>query len=1292
MSLIRLTNQVSLGRTTAAITFTRFNKTVEPRNAGQARAKRIPTNHSCVAYFKQPLALAFTLVLTATVLTALLFSATPALAARGHEFTTTFGKPCTAEPCGEALKKPTGVAVNEASGDVYVVDTGSNRVARFSASGGYLGQFDGSGTFEVEGKVESGAPAGSLGRTGEIETGAFSEPEGIAVDNSCVLRKLAEPKLAQATCEAEDPSNGDVYVVDAGHRVVDKFAPDGEYLGQISEAEEGTPFSSEPLDGVAVDQKGTVWVFREHPVIDGFSNGIPNKFIEAIAVVGLGDFPLPGFAVDGEGNFYVRHPVGQNAVPLISKVSHKTGRVVSEEVDKEESSAVATEQSNSDVLIDNLTSIGVFNSEGVELERLGAGELSEGSGIGVNAAAGSFYVADEAAGQVMVFGPQLPSPPRVEGESVTAITSTGAQLEGEVNPRSEPGEAATEYHFEYGRCVTASSCAGSPYEASAPVPDGQLAADFDLHAVSAPIQGLTPSTTYHYRVLARNSHNQPGEYEPGKERTFTTEAAGGELVLPDNRGWELVSPPDKQGSKIEPIAEVGVVQAAASGDGITYLANAPTESGTPGNANEVQVLSSRGAGAWSSQDIAIAHTAATGAIYGQGPEYKFFDPELTLSAVQPQGQFNPGLSPEASESTAYLHELSGACGEACFQPLVTGKAGFANVDEGVQFGEEERCVPPAHSGNTTTCGPEFLGATEDLSHVVLHASAELKPGARRKQLYEWAGGQLAQVSVLPNGEPVAEETGEYQAKLGLEDRATRGAISAEGERIVWEAAPELYLRDMEHKETVQLDKAEACPGCISGGGRFQFANAQGSRVLFTDAHRLTKDSGAEPGGGNPKADLYECKIVIEGGKLACNLSDLTPKTVTEESAAVQGSVLGASEDGETVYFVADGVLSTAANARGEQAAPGTCEDTPEYESESSACNLYVRRGASTSFIARLSGADGHDWDAELSRQPTHVTTDGGFLELMSARSLTGYDNRDVTSDRPAAEVYLYDAASGRLSCASCDPTGARPMGVEYKKLEQGSGGLVGGDGIWPEKALVAANVPGWTAIASAGQAKERYQPRYLSNEGRLFFNTVNALVPQDSNGTQDVYEFEPLGIKGPEGEEDCTSAMSTFSESNGGCVSLISSGRSAQESAFMDASVSGDDVFFLTSAQLSPLDVDNARDIYDAHVCSAGSPCITFPNTQSPPCTTEASCKPAPTPQPSIFGAPASSTFQGLGNPAPVAAVKAKAKPLTRAQKLAKALTVCHRDKKAKRQACEKQARKKYGPLKKAKAKGKGKK
>jgi hypothetical protein len=115
--------------------------------------------------------------------------------------------------------------------------------------------------------------------------------------------------------------------------------------------------------------------------------------------------------------------------------------------------------------------------------------------------------------------------------------------------------------------------------------------------------------------------------------------------------------------------------------------------------------------------------------------------------------------------------------------------------------------------------------------------------------------------------------------------------------------------------------------------------------------------------------------------------------------------------------------------------------------------------------------------------------------------------------------------------------------------------------------------------------------------------------------------------------------------------------------------------------------------VYDAHECTSEVPCY-VPPVVSPACSTEASCRPAPTPQPSIYGAPSSATFSGAGNitPVPVGSskAKAKAKSLTRAQKLARALKACEKKPKGKRAVCEKQARRSYGRLGKAKSSRKG--
>ena len=72
-------------------------------------------------------------------------------------------------------------------------------------------------------------------------------------------------------------------------------------------------------------------------------------------------------------------------------------------------------------------------------------------------------------------------------------------------------------------------------------------------------------------------------------------------------------------------------------------------------------------------------------------------------------------------------------------------------------------------------------------------------------------------------------------------------------------------------------------------------------MFFTDQQQLTSDAGALPG----KPDLYECVIAAGPGGLGCVLSDLTPLH-GKEPGDVQGQVLGASEDGSWLYFVANG--------------------------------------------------------------------------------------------------------------------------------------------------------------------------------------------------------------------------------------------------------------------------------------------------------------------------------------------------------------------------------------------------
>jgi hypothetical protein len=397
------------------------------------------------------------------------------------------------------------------------------------------------------------------------------------------------------------------------------------------------------------------------------------------------------------------------------------------------------------------------------------------------------------------------------------------------------------------------------------------------------------------------------------------------------------------------------------------------------------------------------------------------------------------------------------------------------------------------------------------------------------------------------------------------------------------------MRDVVRGETIRLDLVEGRAEPTTHEPGFQGASVDGSRAFFIDREPLIH------GAGKLGFDLYACDIVETAGKLACRLVDLTPEA-GGEPAEVQ-SVVGENEDGAYVYFVAKGVLSATANSAGEAAVSG-------------ANNLYVRHYSSEH------GSEG--WEparfvAGLSReeeihQVAGVSPDGRFVAFRSVRSLTGYDNTDVVTGAADEEVYVYDTSTGRLGCVSCNPTGARPLG------------------------------------ASA------YPAGHLPDSGRLFFDSRDALVPQDANGVGDVYEYEPVGVAG------CTGASAGFSVGAGGCVGLISSGTSSEESRFLDASESGGDAFFMTTESLVPQDVDTSADVYDAHECTAGSPCV-VPPVSPPACSTSDACKGAPGQQPSVFGSPASATLSGAGNLAqpPTPGAVGKSKPKAKAGCRAKA-------------------------------------
>ncbi len=605
--------------------------------------------------------------------------------------------------------------------------------------------------------------------------------------------------------------------------------------------------------------------------------------------------------------------------------------------------------------------------------------------------------------------------PGIHGESVAKVAATSATLQATIDPNEEPAKPRAHpvsYFFEYGP-TTAYGSGTSPVT----IGPGEADVNVEQHAQ----EHLLPGTVYHYRVVAVSEIEVASDtFETknfyGPDETFTTQPPGSSLTLLDDRAWELVSPPDKHGALIFPItAGGGVIQAAADGDAVTYGTDSPTELQPRGETYHLQqIFSTRTSGAsssggWSSQDIEPPSDYETGIPINLGYAYRFFSSDLSLALIEPEGAFRPlehdGVSeevpPRASERGAYLRSdfTCQATPSTCYTPLVTE----ANTPPGTKIGGNEEIV--SIHGDT-----QFLDATPDLSHVLLRSVPPLVAGvpAGPQQeygpIYEWSQGRLQLVSVLPASEGGAGVIAELGEAVPADLFEARNAISSDGSRVVWtDANVGLYMSDTAggKTESVRIGGAEA---------QFADASSDDSKVFFLQGTRSTV-------GGHEGGDLYVFEVTSGAGEpLAGKVTRLT------EGAEVRGTVLGASEDGSYVYFVAEAVL-------------------PGSGATSAGANLYVDHYTGTewkpTFIAALSGADEPDWEQQVLKAHTsRVSPDGRYLAFMSDRSLTGYDNVDV-NEQPTAEeekgvgnkppvaagtkvkhydeeVYLYDAVEHRL--------------------------------------------------------------------------------------------------------------------------------------------------------------------------------------------------------------------------------------------------------------------------------------
>lgn len=1207
------------------------------------------------------------LTLVCVLLGAFLLSAAPALARKEYVPVGSFGTKGGAE--GE-IEEGREIAVNSSlmqptAGDVYVLDAGSvsrgtkAHVERFNASGSkFEGEFDGSKT-----------PAGSF----SIDNVSAE----IVIDNS------GKPQL-------EDPSVGDVYVMDTRNGAIDKFSPTGQYESQLTgtcerldEAPPCTGSKSLPfgaLQDVTVDPAGNVWVLTRangESVVDEFTD--LDVFIRTFTV----GFSPSRIAVDSAGNAYVRgdndsvleiNAMDEVVTKFASHVFTGSGATAS-------IFALAINPATNGLLVNRNLGVEVYaptdapNPNPVEivegLENYGA--------MAVNTTTNSIYLVQPfSPSEVVKILGYLQFPDVTTGQA-SGARETVATLNGSINPE---GEAITECQFEYGTesgvypnsvpCAQTIPFSGSEavpvsaevsglqprasyhfrltaraaraksgedvafFTSTPPLVEGgssvvvsptsvtinaqvdpsglpttyrveyglgipyssataevEAGAGFEATSVQAHLSGLNPGTAYHARIIATNEFGTT----PGGDLTFTTKPVSAALTLPDSRVYEMVSPPESGDGEVYPPAsghELALghqtisklpVRAAADGDSIGYAADASTTggSGSVGIGFGNMYLAKRGPSGWSARDIQPP--------VGSLEVFQGWSSDLSLSFL---AEFEVPLTPDAPRLCEVLYS-HGA--DESYHALFTSTATPGN------------------------CGaPQFAGVSADDSSVLFESYARLTPeatqgskGEDRYNLYDSVGGSTYLVNVLPDGTPDVNASfgGIATDEETVRPRATGhhygDVISSDGSRVIW---TDLNTGDLYVRENPASPNASTV--LVAPGGDYLGASSDGAKILFSKA-----------------GDLYEYDLETEATE------DLAP------GGSVLGMV-GSSEDASYVYFVAEGVLASNENAHGETPALGQP-------------NLYVAVHGETRFIATLSPEDDTfdgpsefggepfwgDWRPSLLRRTAEVTPDGGSVVFTSRRPITGYDNAgehcETEEEERAAcqEVFVYDAHTEQLSCASCDPTGAPPTGTDGAFLPT------------PDQ-----------------EGNGTYQLRTISDDGsRVFFDTLQGLVAQDTNGVQDVYEWERSG------SGSCKEAR--------GCIYLLSSNLSNEAGYLVDASSSGNDVFFTTRARLVPQDQNEQVDLYDARV-SGGFPKV------STACT-GTGCQGVPPASPS-FATPASVTFAGAGNFPAKPAVRPPAKHLTRAQKLAKALKACNRRPKKRRASCEKQARRQFASQSKSKS------
>jgi hypothetical protein len=404
---------------------------------------------------------------------------------------------------------------------------------------------------------------------------------------------------------------------------------------------------------------------------------------------------------------------------------------------------------------------------------------------------------------------------------------------------------------------------------------------------------------------------------------------------------------------------------------------------------------------------------------------------------------------------------------------------------------------------------------------------------------------------VPNPATGERETKVVSLKPGDEpfaagEKATYMGASLDGEGIAFKVGGSLYLR-YRNAETFEVPGAGLTyAGLAEGGGRIFY---------------------------------------LEGGDLKA--FDASTEAVTEFTQSGDVTPVFVAQGGTAAYFLSPTVLIGEANPNGEDPQLGAKNLYLSQEGQLSFVGVVTERDVKGELISGIETVDGlglwaiaanpaPGFPGRFGIVPARATPDGSVLLFKSRAQLTAYDPEGK------AQLYRYDSAAGELQCLSCNPTGAAPSGDATLQSEYREGVPLFFSQAWPEN---------------------------LRADGdRAIFESSEPLVPGDSDGRRDVYQWEAGGVG------SCTRPQ--------GCVNLISSPGSLRDEYLWAVSQSGDDVFFLSADLLVEADADTTASIYDARVGGGFA-------EDSPPICEGEGCRPRLSPPPPL---PAAATpVRGAG-------------------------------------------------------------